>query len=798
MASVQGVYIAIYGRPADPGGLAYWNEVTNNGQDLSQMIAAFTDAPEFYERFAGQSNSEIVTAIYQALFGREPDAEGLAFYTDALDNGTLPIETIAINILDGAQNEDAQIIQNKLAAAEVFTASLDTPEEIAAYSGDNAETYGQQYLNQVTADPDSIPTGAEVEAAIDELVGQSPGEGQTPDEGEGPAPGGGGGGGGGSGGSNLPDAAQLSSDGTLTIADGAYATISVDSNNRIVVSAPGYDTVRVALDSATVLDPNGANITIDPASAPLLDGYLFANDKITVISSEDIKEFGPGIEAFNEAGVGDTVIIGSQTTSGLNKDDSSTYVAEGADGPLDIIGYDVLDLTQVGSKFKTFSSDFESVTIQDAFLATYDSDVRLWEFNNGNGDVEISDSVFYSRGGGNHIKDGTVDITGSTFDVKFGLTYLSGGHTADNNTFNLTEGTGGWGVQIYGDYAPLTITNNTFNGEKYAFRIESSADDQSALESHDISGNTLNGLLVNNLSEAVFEIDANTIHGVEYDSGLFGGVGGGAVIGGAGSDFIQGGKDAANDFLWGDDPTVTGKDPANFGDDRLEGGLGTNILILGTEAQDIQLGGQDTIVASGETQGQDVIFNFNFGPVERYDDIRNGGASGVAAEAEGADLTFDLVEFLGFDSIDELASAVTIKLGEDNSAYQTVAETAAGEDLTFNTNSFELAGNTVYSGPGGSERTEFEFIVEFDDGGSLTFANALSRFEKGKFLEAIDPNWDGDPANPTFDAEEVNQGMDSLTYAEGSTPTDGLVTLTDAQELAVLGHLFDQGNFTFA
>ncbi|GHA32570.1 hypothetical protein GCM10007989_30840 [Devosia pacifica] len=255
MASVQGVYIAIFGRPADPVGLAYWNEVTDNGQNLSQMIAAFTDAPEFEERFAGQSNSEIVTAIYQALFGREPDAEGLAFYTDALDNGTLPIETIAINILDGAQNEDAQIIQNKEAAADVFTASLDTPEEIAAYSGANAEAYGQQFLNQVTADPDSVPTGEEIEEAIEEVLALPP-EGQTPpDEGEAPAPGGGGGGGGG----GTPTPLATLEDGVLTIQKAAtLSTVNGDwmlaAGNQSVTLTPDEvaEVTEIALTGASV------------------------------------------------------------------------------------------------------------------------------------------------------------------------------------------------------------------------------------------------------------------------------------------------------------------------------------------------------------------------------------------------------------------------------------------------------------------------------------------------------------------------------------------------------------------
>ncbi len=37
MATIQGVYVALFGRPADPTGLAYFNSVTNNGANLNAI-----------------------------------------------------------------------------------------------------------------------------------------------------------------------------------------------------------------------------------------------------------------------------------------------------------------------------------------------------------------------------------------------------------------------------------------------------------------------------------------------------------------------------------------------------------------------------------------------------------------------------------------------------------------------------------------------------------------------------------------------------------------------------------------
>ena len=184
MATIQGIYIALFGRPADPGGLAYWNGVTNNGSDLSKLIGQLTASQEYTDRFKGQTNEQVVTSIYQSLFGRAPDATGLAFFTKGLTDGTFKLETLAINILDGAQGSDKTIIDNKTAAADLFTKSIDTAAEIAAYNGNAAAELGRAFLTKVTDDKATIPSQADVDKAVAGVV--------TPSGGQGPADGGGG------------------------------------------------------------------------------------------------------------------------------------------------------------------------------------------------------------------------------------------------------------------------------------------------------------------------------------------------------------------------------------------------------------------------------------------------------------------------------------------------------------------------------------------------------------------------------------------------------------------------------
>lgn len=174
MASIQGIYLALFGRPADPAGLAYFNKVTNNGSDLSK-IGDLAETAEYKSRFAGKSNDEIVNSIYKSLFGRDAEPEGLAFFSNGLKNGTFTINNIAISILDGAQGSDKTTIDGKVAAADIFTSHLDLSIEIAAYNGNSAAQLGRDYISSITnANPG---TGENADAAILKIValaGQAP------------------------------------------------------------------------------------------------------------------------------------------------------------------------------------------------------------------------------------------------------------------------------------------------------------------------------------------------------------------------------------------------------------------------------------------------------------------------------------------------------------------------------------------------------------------------------------------------------------------------------------------------
>lgn len=169
MATIQGVYVALFGRPADPAGLAYFNSVTGNGANLS-AIGNLAGEKEYTARFENQSNIQVINTIYQSLFNRSPDAAGLEYFASQLNAGKLTINNIAIAILDGAQGDDKAVVTNKVAAADAFTKSLDTAVKVASYSGTQAVDAARALLTGVTKDASSIPNAEKIAATLTTLA----------------------------------------------------------------------------------------------------------------------------------------------------------------------------------------------------------------------------------------------------------------------------------------------------------------------------------------------------------------------------------------------------------------------------------------------------------------------------------------------------------------------------------------------------------------------------------------------------------------------------------------------------
>jgi len=265
LSLIQSLYVAYYGRPADPAGLEFWaNTLELNNGDIQVILPDFGNSPEFVKRFGNMDNTSLIDNLYQQMFGRNAEPEGLDFYSGLLVNGQLSLAQIAQSILNGAQSLDRQVAEGRVKAATAFTQELDTPEENAAYGTSRGIEIGKAYLQQVTASNGVVPVLGKVVETVATLLPTTPA----------PTPGGG------SGGGAAPapaptfevkvDSGVLSFGGTQTgdiiVTEGHLEVIFTRGALSQTLSAADYVTVTdVSIGSASVTTPaiaiNGLIVT---------------------------------------------------------------------------------------------------------------------------------------------------------------------------------------------------------------------------------------------------------------------------------------------------------------------------------------------------------------------------------------------------------------------------------------------------------------------------------------------------------------------------------------------------------
>ena len=136
---VQQMYVAYYGRPGDPAGVDYWASVLDVAESTggSLDINQFGESQEFLDGIGGAGNTtaDQVTILFQQMFNRDPDPEGLAFWVNSIDTGIITLAQSALAIAEGVQNEDAIILANKVAGAVYYTEQV--TETGASYTSDD-------------------------------------------------------------------------------------------------------------------------------------------------------------------------------------------------------------------------------------------------------------------------------------------------------------------------------------------------------------------------------------------------------------------------------------------------------------------------------------------------------------------------------------------------------------------------------------------------------------------------------------------------------------------------------------
>jgi hypothetical protein len=159
MTKIQEAYVAFYGRPADAAGQAYWAD-RYEAEGWDAIVDAFGASAEATALYGAGGDEAQIQAIYNQMFGRDGDADGVAFYTNLLATGAASASDIAARIFDGATGDDATMLANKVAVADKYTASVAANADAVYDDAAAARTF----LSSVTAS--TVVADVDTDAAV--------------------------------------------------------------------------------------------------------------------------------------------------------------------------------------------------------------------------------------------------------------------------------------------------------------------------------------------------------------------------------------------------------------------------------------------------------------------------------------------------------------------------------------------------------------------------------------------------------------------------------------------------------
>ena len=107
------LYQAAFNRTPDVSGLTFQTHTLDDGWGLSAIAKNFIDSPEFSSTYGSLDNTQFVTQLYQNVLHRVPDASGLQYHVDHLNQGWAR-ENILVGFSESPENQVAVIgvIQN--------------------------------------------------------------------------------------------------------------------------------------------------------------------------------------------------------------------------------------------------------------------------------------------------------------------------------------------------------------------------------------------------------------------------------------------------------------------------------------------------------------------------------------------------------------------------------------------------------------------------------------------------------------------------------------------------------------
>ncbi len=98
------LYDTVFDRAPDAEGLEFWNGSMHQGFGLRDLANFFIAAPEFAATYGEPTNRGFVESLYLNVLDRPGEAEGINFWTNALDAGLADRPQIVVGFSESAEH----------------------------------------------------------------------------------------------------------------------------------------------------------------------------------------------------------------------------------------------------------------------------------------------------------------------------------------------------------------------------------------------------------------------------------------------------------------------------------------------------------------------------------------------------------------------------------------------------------------------------------------------------------------------------------------------------------------------
>jgi methionine-rich copper-binding protein CopC len=183
-AILERAYIAYFGRPAEPEGFNWWlsNVSSQGGIDavMTNVYRDFCKSSEYLRAYASDLDPvthavinapHLLNSIYENLFHRDIEQGGLDYWGTLVSQGAVTINSVVVEVLNGARNSDFDAVNSKIDAAIALTHKVD---EINAsgYAGDNAAHVAHDWLSGIydASTLDAALVNASLTAAAEQII----------------------------------------------------------------------------------------------------------------------------------------------------------------------------------------------------------------------------------------------------------------------------------------------------------------------------------------------------------------------------------------------------------------------------------------------------------------------------------------------------------------------------------------------------------------------------------------------------------------------------------------------------